>query len=363
MPDIAELLQEHTTTIETKFGEQIQRLGELGARVDEIEQKAARRPGFTEAAAVPSWGADFTERKSADLEQLASQRGRVSLEMKTSITSAADSGGGLIVPTRDSTVSLPRRRLTIRDLLTVINVSTGTVEYPRQVARPNAAGMVAEGALKPEAAATFELANAPIRTIAHWIPASRQVLEDAPQLAGMIDVDLRYGLAVKEEEQLLFGSGVGQNLTGMATLATAYAPPIVIAGANMIDKIGLAILQSSLTDVPPDGIVVHPSDWWAMRLLKDADGKYILGDPGADVSPRLFGLPVVPTQAMTIDKFLVGGFAAQTLYDRWTPRVEVSTEHADFFTRNMVAILAEERIGFAAKQPQALIFGDFGNVA
>jgi HK97 family phage major capsid protein len=101
-----------------------------------------------------------------------------------------------------------------------------------------------------------------------------------------------------------------------------------------------------------------------MRLLKDGDGKYILGDPAANVPSVLFGLPVVPTQAMTIDKFLVGNFQrAATLYDRWTPRVEVSTEHADFFTRNLVAILAEERIALANKNPAALTYGDFGNVA
>jgi HK97 family phage major capsid protein len=67
---------------------------------------------------------------------------------------------------------------------------------------------------------------------------------------------------------------------------------------------------------------------------------------------------------MTIDKFLVGNFqAAATLYDRWAPRVEVSTEHADFFVRNLVAVLAEERIGTAVKQAKALTYGDFGLVA
>ena len=91
-----------------------------------------------------------------------------------------------------------------------------------------------------------------------------------------------------------------------------------------------------------------------MRLLKDADGKYILGDPGANVPAVLFGLPVVATQAMTVDKFLVG---------RWSPWVEVSTEHADFFTRNLVAILAEERIALAVRNAGALTFVDFGNVA
>ncbi|WP_245465547.1 phage major capsid protein [Mesorhizobium sp. M6A.T.Ce.TU.016.01.1.1] len=98
--------------------------------------------------------------------------------------------------------------------------------------------------------------------------------------------------------------------------------------------------------------------------MKDGDGRYILGDPQAVVQPALFGLPVVPTKAMAVDKFLVGSYQqAGTLYDRWAARVEVSTEHADFFVRNLVAILAEERIGLAVKQPTALTYGDFGNVA
>ena len=99
-----------------------------------------------------------------------------------------------------------------------------------------------------------------------------------------------------------------------------------------------------------------------MRLTKDADGKYILGDPMASLQPSLFGLPVVLTQSMRVDEFLVGAFGAQTLYDRWTARVEVGFVDQDF-TNNMVTILGEERIGFAAKRANALVRGDFGNLA
>ena len=97
--------------------------------------------------------------------------------------------------------------------------------------------------------------------------------------------------------------------------------------------------------------------------MKDADGKYILGDPQAVVQPSLFGLPVVATKAMTVDKFLVGDFAsAGTLYDRWQPRVETGYVNDDF-TRNLVTVLAEERVAFAVKQATALTYGDFGNLA
>lgn len=350
---IAEIAQETKAHFDSRFDSH-------DARLQDLEQKGARSRGG-DSYSSDTWGGEFIREKNVEMKSLAGQRGHLSLEVKSTITSATDPG--LIVPDRDAIVGLPKRRLTIRDLMTVVNVSSGSVEFPRQTTRTNAANTVAEGTLKPESDLGWELDDAKIRTVAHWIPASVQVLEDAPQLRSLIDEELRYGVAIAEEVQLLSGDGTGENLDGLVSNATAFSDPLSLAGPNMIDTIGAAILQCALTDVPPDGVVVHPSDWWRMRLLKDADGKYILGDPGANVTPMLFGLPVVPTQAQVVDKFLVGSFKSQTLYDRHRTRIEVSTEHADFFTRNLVAIRGESRIGSAIKRPEALIFGDFGNVA
>jgi len=222
---------------------------------------------------------------------------------------------------------------------------------------------VAEGTLKPESAYGWEMERGTPKVIAHWVPASRQILDDAPQLMGVIDTELRYGLALKEDSQILMGNGVGQNLSGLIPNSTAYAAPFAPAAPTMLDTVGLGMLQTTLADFIPTGIVMHPSDWMRIRLLKNADGEYLLGEPGAQVDPRLFGLPVVATTSMPVDKFLIGAFPqAATVYDRWSPRVEVSTEHADFFTRNMVAILCEERLGLAVKNEAALVYGDFGNV-
>jgi HK97 family phage major capsid protein len=346
-----------------KLGETAQ---ELGARLTEVEQKVVRRAGTGEQT-PQTWGAAFVA--SAEGQALIGKSGSLpqrfstSYAMKTTITSAAGSGGDLITPQRDMTVTMPRRRLYVRDLLPVINVTSGSVEYPKQSTRTNAAAMVAEGGSKPESAYAFDLVSAPIRTIAHWVPASRQVLDDAPQLQGIIDEELIYGLKLKEDAQLLLGDGTGQNLHGLVPQATAFSAPIVLTAAGnltKIDIIGLALLQATLADYEPDGIVLHPSDWMDIRLTKDDEGNYLFGPPGTVVPPVLFGLPVVPTSSIGADDFLVGEFRrAATLYDRWQARVEVSTEHSDFFVKNLVAILAEERIGLGAKRPDALITGDF----
>lgn len=330
----------------------------------DMEQKMMRG-GDGMPAGAKSWGQQFIEAEGLkDFADTTVRPARYRMEVKA-ITSAGTSGGPLgRTAFRDVPNGLPQRRLQVRDLLPVVRIESGAVEYPRQTARTNNAAMVAEGTLKPESNYGWTMETVTPKVIAHWIPASRQILDDAPQLRDTIDTELLYGLALKEEEQLLNGSGTGENLTGLITNATAYADPLGGGtGLTMLDTMARAILQNALADEPADGIVIHPSDWMRMRLIKDADGKYILGDPAADVAPVLFGLPVVATKAMAADTFLVGNFArAATLYDRWAPRVEVSSEHADFFTRNMVAILAEERLALAPKNSAALTYGDFGNV-
>jgi HK97 family phage major capsid protein len=170
-----------------------------------------------------------------------------------------------------------QRRPIIRDLLIVLPMSGGSVEVLKQTGRTNNAATVAETALKLESDMKFELDNVPARVIAHWTKASRQVLDDLPQLMGIIDTELLDGLALKEDLQILSGDGTGQNLLGILPQATDFAAPITITDPTMLDTLGLAILQSALAEHPASGIVMHPSDWTRITLLKDADGNYIVG--------------------------------------------------------------------------------------
>ena len=331
----------------------------LDARLSDVEQKGARRGGSSHE---PSWGAQVANADA--LNQLRHKTAdRVRIEVKD-ITSASDSGGGAYAPMRDPNVNaLPGRRPRIRDLLTVVNTRQGSVEYLDQTTRTNNAAPQVEGALKAESEYAWELRNLPMRTIAHWSRATIQILDDSPQLQSIIDGELRYGLSIAEDEQLLNGDGTGVNLDGLITNATAFADPLALVGPTMLDTIGAAILQVTLADYEPNGVAVHPSDWMRLRLLKDGDGKYILGDPQSNPNPLLFGLPVVATTGMGVDKFLVGDFArAATLYDRQEPTIAVSTEDRDNFVTNRVTVRIEERLGLAVKNPLALSYGDFGNV-
>ena len=156
----------------------------------------------------------------------------------------------------------------------------------------------------------------------------------------------------------------GGQVLGIIPQATAYAAPGGLTSAQAMDQMRLAMLQAELAEYPATGHVMNPIDWTRIELLKDTTGRYIIGNPQGTTAPSLWGLPVVATAAIAQDKFLTGAFKlGAQLFDRWLARVEVATENEDDFIKNLVTILAEERLALAVYRPEAFIYGDLGFVA
>jgi HK97 family phage major capsid protein len=341
----------------------------LTEQIASIEQKVLEGAGGQPEQAK-SIGEQFAEDpKVIEFLKQAQPRGRVDFQTKATLTSlttdAAGSVGDAINQTRlPGILPMAQRRMTVRDLLSPGRMDGNTLEYVKETGFVNNAGMVAEGVAKPSSDIKLDLVSTSAKVIAHWMKASRQVLDDVSQLRSMIDQRLLYGLAFKEEGQLLNGDGTGQNLLGIIPQATAYSAPITLTSPTSIDLMRLAMLQAALAEYPATGHVMHPADWAWIETLKDGEGRYLIGNPQGSITPTLWGLPVVQTQAIAIDKFLTGAFRlGAQVFDRWTARVEVATENEDDFIKNLVTILAEERLALAVYRPEAFIYGDFGRVA
>lgn len=361
-----------STETRAKVDELLTKQGELQANLQTTQQALAKLEANGAGGDVQheSFGQQFVN--SDGFKSFSGQtlpRGRVDMTFKAAITTlttdADGSAGDLLQNTRvPGVIAPPDRRMTVRDLITPGRMDGQTLEYVKETGFTNNAGMVAETAKKPESTLKFDLVTTSAKVIAHFVKASRQILSDASQLASYIDGRLRYGLAFKEEQQLLNGDGTGQNLLGIIPQASAFSAPFDPAGTETnIDNIRLAMLQAQLAEYPATGIVMHPSDWARIELLKDTTGRYIIGNPQGTTQPTLWNQPVVATQAITIDKFLVGAFKlGAQVFDRWQARVEVATENEDDFVKNLVTILAEERLALAVYRPEAFIYGDFGNV-
>lgn len=258
-------------------------------------------------------------------------------------------------------VTAPNQRLSIRDLLAPGKTASNAIAYLRETGFTNAAAPVPENTAKPYSELTFEEVLEGVKTIAHMLKASKQILDDLPQLQSFINGRLLNGLKRVEDAQLLFGSGVGSNLHGIYTQATAYSAPITIATPTRVDTMRLAMLQAALADVFSTGHVLHMNDWTAIELLKDTTGAYLFTNPFSPNTPSLWGLPVAETNhAAMSGNFLTGSFAeAAQIFDREDANVVISTENADDFEKNMISIRCEERLALAVYRPEAFVKGAF----
>ncbi|WP_235681988.1 phage major capsid protein [Sphingobium yanoikuyae] len=354
-----------TTSLKERADEALTSIAELKAAVTEMEQKADRRGNSNDRQ--PSPGEQFVG--SDEYKQAfpnGAQPGKnVAIEVKaiTSVTTDTDGAAGDLVRServQSPLMMMPDKKLTIRGLVAPGQTSSSSVEYVQETGFTNAAGMTAETTAKPESSLKFDLKQAPVRKIAHWMLASAEILADAPALRSMIDYRLRYGLALVEDTQLLKGNGTGQNLLGAKPQAADYVAPITLADATKIDVLRLALLQVELAEYSADGHVLHPTDWAEIELLKDTLGRYIIGNPQGGLAPTLWGRPVVTTVAQTLGEFTVGAWArAAQLFDRMQSQVLVSTEDSDNFRKNMVTLLAEERLAFTVYRPEAFVDGAF----
>lgn len=343
---------------------------EASARLQAVEQVIAkldtnasgRRGSIVSAGKLVTASEAFAALRAAGAQVGNTAR----INVNAAITSSTSSAGDLLVPQYDPAVPMAMRRLRVLDLLTRGRTSAASIIFPRLVTYTNNAAPVSENpaSAKPSSNMVWDSTTAPVATIAHIIKCSRQIMDDAAMLESEIDNGLRYGLALEYEEQVLLGSGVGLNLNGLVTQATAYSNPGVnVQAESAIDRLRLALLQVSLTNNEADGIVLNPIDWTDIELTKNTMNNYIIANPFAMAQPTLWGRPVIDTASMTANSFLVGAFrAGATFYDREDVNVVIATQNNDDFEKNMLTIRCEGRGALAVKRPDAFVTGDFNGV-
>lgn len=322
---------------------------------------------------------EFKAAKTADWVALRSKEGRLRFavselfQSRKAITTIGLGTGtsGVQMPTRlPGITELARQELRIRDLMNVRQMTTGnSFDFVKQTARTNMASPVHEETRKPESTYTWTAESDTVKTIAHFVKASRQAVDDVPWLRNAIDTELLYGLLLKEEAEILSGDGTGQHLDGIIHQATAYDTGLNVAGDTRLDKIRHGKLQARLIGqgtFAPDGLVLNPRDVEKIELIKTEEGgankgTYVLGDPrGGTRILLVWGLPVVESDAITAGNFLVGAFGTGAeLIDRMQAMVAIAYENEADFVENLVTILAEERLGLAVRRPDAFVYGPF----
>ncbi|MGJ5608734.1 phage major capsid protein [Micrococcus luteus] len=339
-------------------GTPTQRVKNLGLEVVSSPQFKSMMKGFTNS--------DGTVR-IPDRTQVKSDPIRV----KSLFTGASGtSAGAFVTPEQTGIIEmLGRRPLTIRDLISVRRTGSDTLEYVRQTAHTNAAKPVPEaqsaaaidgntvttvtGGLKPEGSWAFERVSTSVKTIAEWVPVTKRALADAAQLEDLIRDELSKDIAEAEEAQILTGDGVGENLTGILSTSgiqsQAFDSDVFVSVRKAITK------ARTVGRVVPNAVLMNPLDVETVDLARETGGRFYGAGPFTMGPRTLWSLPIVESETIAAGTAVVGDFSKAVLWDREDTTVTFSDSHADFFVRNLVAVLAEERVAFGVTRPAAFV--------
>jgi HK97 family phage major capsid protein len=289
----------------------------------------------------------------------------VEIERRNLLSTVVSGDGASMLPKGSPFIeagALSRRRLFIRDVIAGGSTTLNSIPYVRELnprANEGGASAVPEASAKPEVVMQFDPDDAPVRTIAAWIPVTMQVLEDIPTMRSYVDGRLGYMIALREEEEMLNGPGTGARVRGILQQSGRQTQSFV---TDRPTTIGRAVGLVENVDGEADGIAINPVEFWSMATTRYSTQFDGTGGSTSNASPfgappaTLWGLPVVRSRSVAVNKAVVGAWRmGAQVFDRSTVQIRVTDSHSDFFTSNRLVILAESRLALAVHRPDFFV--------
>jgi HK97 family phage major capsid protein len=284
-------------------------------------------------------------------------------------------GGGL-VPTPQVAPGIVDKLVqpvTLESLLLGGQATGNPVRYAVEGTATSGAAGVAEGGTKPESTLAFSTKDEPIKKIATSLSISDELIEDAPAVQTFVNGQLSSFVQSEAERQLFRGTQGGNEVQGILTSRNVPVYAGGTAAGTKAEQLFKALNGTrGSAFVEPEWIVLHPSDWQDVRLLKDTANQYLGGGPflgaygnGGQVSSSgqltgavdtLWGKPVYVTSNIgNAGTALIGSRAAAQVWSRGGLTVEASNSHDSYFVENLIAIRAERRLGLTLYRPDAFV--------
>ena len=337
----------------TKLQQRILMLEQKGAKLMQVEQPKIRL----------TKGAEFINSNAFKNFEKSNFKGHMSYEFAKATPLTNDLGTPYSVGTVGGVsdqgfVEDPKAILNIENLFAHAPITENTFLYMPLTVTGNA-GFIAEGSAKPETTFKVDAKTGQVKTIATWTKVSEQLFADKSQLINILDNNLTHTVDVTVQNQLISGDGSGENLSGISKVGnfTDYATGSGTA-ANTVDLLRNVAFKMRGANIDNLTILLNWADWSALLGLKSTTNEYLINGILDPVKQTVYGIPVVLSSAVTAGKFAMGNFKmGGIVFDKTAMGLEIDRT-GDDFTKNLITIRAERRLGFAVVQPKAICYGD-----
>jgi HK97 family phage major capsid protein len=352
-----ELLKSEIKNLEVKFTE-------IHSRIDAAEIAAKKTAS---GATVKSFKDSLVEGISKGaLESLISGGSRsAKFEIKAGDMTVANSFTGEVIPAQyvPGIKYDPTRAVHVRQLLPQGSTNAEVVRYVKESAYDNGAAPKAQGATLNESDFDLTAYDANVQKIGTYFRISEEMLADTAQLTSYLAARAPEKLLTVEDTQLLSGNGTAPNLTGIITASTDFSGGSFIgqiANPNQFDVLTVAINQLALVNYTPDYIMLNPTDFHKILLLKATTNEYLQEQAYMGLQPQFLGIPVVINTAVPAGDYLVGNFAVGTqLWIRQNLSLEFFREDGTNVRDGFVTVRLVERIALTNYAPLAFVNGNF----
>lgn len=285
-------------------------------------------------------------------------------EVKADMTTAADFTGEVIPADRVPGYKYdPTRLVHMRQLIPQGSTASDVVRFVKESGYSNGAAATAEGATMGQSDFDFTATDANVQKISTYFRLSEEMLNDTPQLTSYLSARAPEKLLEVEDNQILNGTGVAPQLSGIITDAADFAAggfANAIESANEFDVLTAALNQLALANYAADYIMINPTDFHKILLLKSSQNEYLVKDWNQGLQPRINGVPVVLNTAVTSDKYVLGNFGMGTqLWVRDNVGVEFFKEDGTNVRDGFVTVRVQERVALTNYLPNAFVNGDF----
>ena len=262
----------------------------------------------------------------------------------------------------------PSRAVHIRSLIPNGTTDAQTIRFPKESAYTDNAAATAQGSALGQSDFDLTATSVNVEKIGTFMKITEEMLADTPQLSSYLSARVPSKVLAIEDNQIMSGDGSSPNMSGLFTDGTAFTTSSgglfyqSVESANEYDVLIAALNQLALLNYTADSILLNPTDFHKIVLLKSTANEYLKNQVIQGIQPAIMGVPVTINTAIPAGKFLVGQLSVATqLWIRDGLGIEFSREDSDNFQKSFVTVRALERAALTTYLPNAIVQGTFSS--